>query len=331
MDYTKLGKNQLEFSKMALGTWAFAGGTLWGASDDALALKTVHAALDVGVTVMDTAEKYGNGKSEEVLGKALKDRRHGAIVCTKVYTDHLHYDTLIQCCEESLRRLQTDYIDLYQIHWPAPNMPIDEALEAFARLKRDGKIREIGICNAGVGCIDALKDSDMVTNQMPYSLLWRIIEGNGILERTTQAGMKTWAYSPLAQGLLTGKFSTIEQVPMGRRGTRMYNGAWGQGRHTDGGFESEIFALLAQLRIVMAETGLSMSALAMGFLKAQDHVSSVLVGARSPEQLQQNVEAFQTIIAQEVIERIDALSRPLHQAMGVNADLYENANGGRVF
>ncbi len=332
METIQLGKSELQFSRMALGTWAFAGGTLWGKQDEQDAIDLVHAALDAGVNVVDTAEVYGAGASEEMLGRALLGKRHQAVLCTKVYTNRLHYHDLIENCEKSLARLQTDYIDLYQIHWPAPDMPIEEALQAFDKLKRDGKIREIGICNAGPKCLDLLKGSDMCTNQMCYSLLWRVIEQNGTMEKAAEMGMKTWAYSPLAQGLLTGKYKTIDDVPMGRRANRLYDYKWDPTtRHDEPGHEERVFALLAQLGAISQETGASISALAMAFLKAQPHVASVLVGARNVAQLEQNVQAFNTQVSPEVVAKVETLSRPLRDAIGTNGDIYVSTNGGRIF
>lgn len=331
METIQLGKSELPFSRMALGTWAFAGGTLWGNQDEQDAIALVHAALDAGINVIDTAEMYGAGASEEMLGRALQGKRDKAIVCTKVFTDFLHYDDLIAHCEASLQRLQTDYIDLYQIHWPAPDMPIEETLAAFETLKRDGKVREIGICNAGPQCLDLLKGSDMCTNQMCYSLLWRAMETNGSMEKGSNMGIKAWAYSPLAQGLLTGKFTTLDDVPLGRRANRLYDCKWEANRHSEGGHEESVFALLHQLRGLSQETGYSMSALAMAFLKAQPHVASVLVGARNVTQLTENIQAFNAQVPSDVVAKLDLLSRPLREEIGPNGDIYDNANGGRIF
>lgn len=331
METIQLKNSDLVFSRMALGTWAFSGVKLWGPSDDAAAIATVHAALDAGITVFDTADRYGDGKSEEVLGKALEGRRDRAVICSKVHTAFLGYHDVIAHCEDSLRRLGTDYLDIFQIHWPNPDIPAEETLAAFDQLKKDGKIRAAGACNFGPKCIREYGGHGLVTNQLPYSLLWRVIEKNGILEDSVAAGMTVWAYAPLAQGLLTGKYKTLEDVPMGRRGTRFYNGAWQQGRHDDGGFEPEVFACLDQLRGVCQETGYSMSTLALAFLKAQPAVSSILMGARTPEQLREDLEAFQTVVPPEVIRRVTELSEPLRQAEGENADLWENRNGGRMY
>lgn len=331
MEYFKLYDSELTFSRMAMGTWGFSGVKLWGESDDNVAIRTISAAIDAGVTVFDTAARYGDGRSEEVLGRAVKGKRDRVVICDKVHTAFLGYDDVISQCEASLKRLGTDYIDIFQIHWPSKEIPLEETVAAYEKLKRDGKIREIGVCNFGPRCIRDIRGHRVVTNQLPYSLIWRLIEKNDVLQKSVDSHMTVWAYCPLGQGLLTGKYRSIDDVPMGRRGTRFYNGAWKQGRHSDGGFETEIFAFLDRLRLVVDETGIPMAALALAFLKAQKHVSSVLIGSRTPQQLAQNLASFETEVPQEVVLRITRLSEDLKASMGTNADLWENEDGGRMF
>lgn len=322
-------KNGVAVSRLSIGTWPFSGVKLWGDSDDREAVRTVHAALERGLNTFDTAARYGDGKSEEVLGRALKGRRQEAVVCSKVHTAFLGYDDVIAQCEASLRRLGTDYLDLYQIHWPNPRIPLEETLRAFEDLECQGKIRGLSVCNFGPKDLAAAGDRP-VLNQLPYSLVWRLIEKNGALSASQAAGIPVWAYCALGQGLLTGKFRTIEDVPMGRRGTRFYSSKWGQGRHTDGGYEEEIFPFLAALRQVSDKAEVSMQALALAFLKAQPAVGSVLMGVRSVRQLEENLAAFETPVPAEALAEAEALSAALRDKMGTNADLWENENGGRM-
>ena len=330
MEYLKLQNADFEIPKLSLGTWAFSGAKIWGANEEKDSIDTIHAALDAGITLLDTAEKYGDGKSEEVLGKAVKDRRDKAIVATKVYSDCLHYDDVIAHCEASLKRLDTDYIDLYQIHWPNPEIPQEETFRAFEKLKQDGKVRSAGVCNYAQKGLEEIKDYGAVTNQLPYSLIWRLVE-KGIVQKSKENGIAVWAYSPLAQGLLTGKFRSIDDVPMGRRETRFYSGKWQQGRHNDVGFEKEIFAFLDVFADLCTETGYPMATLALAFLKNADGVGSILMGARNVGQLEQNLNAFNTDVPDDVIRQITDLSEGLKAAMGDNADLWENRNGGRMY
>lgn len=330
MEKSALGESGIEVSGLSLGTWAFAGGKLWGGSDDRQAVDTIHCALDSGINLIDTAERYGGGKSEEVVGLALKGRRGDAVLATKVYTDALHYGDVIAHCEASLTRLQTDYIDLYQIHWPNPEIPLDETYGAFEDLKKAGKIRASGICNGGPTCMRELKESyGVAMNQLPYSLIWRIGEKK-IIPATVRKGVSVWAYSPLAQGLLTGKFRRVEDVPLGRRETRFYSGAWKQGRHNDPGFEKEVFAFIDVLMEFCGRSGYGPTEIAMNFLKRRGCVKSVLVGSRSPEQLRQNIAAYEKTVPDELMEEIEAASEPLKETMGDNADLWIG-DGGRFY
>ena len=331
MNKSELGKSGIQVSGLSLGTWAFAGGKLWGDSDDRQAVGTIHCALDAGINLIDTAERYGGGRSEEITGMALKGRRAEAVLATKVYTDVLHYDDVIAHCEASLKRLGTDYIDLYQIHWPNPDIPLEETYGAFEDLKKAGKIRASGICNAGAGCIGKLDAAayGVAMNQLPYSLIWRIAEKK-IIPATVEKGVRVWAYSPLAQGLLTGKFRRVEDVPLGRRETRFYSGAWKQGRHSDPGFEKEVFGFLDVLMGICERSGYGPTEVAMRFLRRRECVQSVLVGSRSPEQLRMNIAAYEKEVPGDLMDEIERLSEGLKEAMGDNADLWIG-DGGRFF
>lgn len=330
MEYSRLGHTNTMISKLSLGTWALAGGKVWGDSDEKASVETIHYALDHGINLIDTAETYGEGKSEEIVAKALKGRRERAVLATKVYTHALHYDDVIAHCDASLKRLDTDYVDLYQIHWPNPDIPTAETYGAFEDLKKAGKIRASGICNAGVSCIGSLEDSyGVAMNQLPYSLIWRVAEKE-IIPATRAKDIYVWAYSPLAQGLLTGKFRSVEDVPLGRRETRFYSGEWKQGRHNDPGFEKEIFEFINWLIPLCEENGFTPAEVAMNFLKRRDSVKSILVGARSGKQLGENILAFEKKIADNFMEKIEKVSENLKNVMGNNADMWVGG-GGRFF
>ena len=329
MKKVMLPGTDLSVSGLSLGTWAFSGAKIWGPNDEKAALETIHCALDHGINLIDTAEKYGDGQSEEVLGKALEGRRDQAVIATKIYTDKLHYDVVLRQCEASLKRLKTDYIDIYQIHWPNPDIPAEETFSAFEKLKQDGKIRYTAVCNAGPKCIRELKQYGVVSNQLPYNLIWRVAEKE-IIPASDEVGVPVWAYVPLAQGLLTGKYRSIDDVPLGRRETRFYSGSWKQGRHSDPGFEKEIFAFIDVLIKFCADNGIEPAQAAMNFLKRKSSVYSILFGARSIRQLEQNIASYETQIDDAVMDELERLSDPLKEAMGDNADLWEG-NGGRFY
>lgn len=331
MEYITLRDTDIQVSRLSLGTWPFSGIKLWGKTDETEAIKVIHAAMDEGINTFDTAARYGDGVSEQVLAKALEGRRDRAVVGSKVHTAFLGRRDVMDQCEATLKRLHTDYLDLYQIHWPNPAIPLEETLDAFEELKRQGKIRAVSVCNFGPKCMEEMGDRLPVLNQLPWSLVWRVIEHNGTLEATQKAGVPVWTYCALGQGLLTGKYRTIEDVPMNRRANRVYNSAWGQGRHTDGGFETGVFDLLSKLNALCGEAGCTMPQLALGYLKAQSCVGSILVGARTLGQLEENLRAYETDLPAEVMAAAQALSAPLMEEMGTNADLFENANGGRMY
>ena len=330
MRYFKLPYTDISVSAMSMGTWGFSGAKTWGESDDELSIRTIHSAMDFGINLFDSAVRYGDGKAEEVLGRAISDRREKALVATKVYMDFLTYDGVISQCEGSLKRLATDYIDIYQIHWPNREIPADETMRAFEDLKAAGKIREIAVCNHGAEALKGVRGHKIALNQLPYSLIWRLIEREAAPE-SEKNGIAIWAYSPLAQGLLAGSYTSVDEVPLHRRSTRFYDSKWGQGRHDDAGFETIVFDFINKLHAVCKRTGYSMPVLSLAFLQSRPNVGSVLVGSRNPEQLEQNVKAFETEVPADIIAEITALSAELIPQMGTNADMWENQNGGRMF
>ncbi|WP_404987946.1 aldo/keto reductase [Clostridium culturomicium] len=323
-----LNDEKTEISGLSLGSWAFSGAKVWGRCNEDEAARTIDYAIEQGINLIDTAEGYGEGQAEVLLGRALEGKRHKVVLASKVHMNNMHGEDLIKACEESLTRLKTDYIDIYQIHWPNEAIEIDETLEAFEKLKRDGKILNVGVCNHGAGALKRMKNYPVVTNQMPYSLLWRVAEQH-FNEDLKKNNTLLWAYSPLAQGLLSGKYRKLGEVPMERRNTRMYDSKWGVGRHTDSGFEEEIFHFLSEMHNICDATGFTMVNYAMQFLKTRGNVGSILVGARNVEQLKANIEAYNQEIPKELLVVVDLLSDKLKGFMGTNADLWENSNNGR--
>jgi aryl-alcohol dehydrogenase-like predicted oxidoreductase len=205
-----------KMSRIALGTWAI-GGWMWGGTDDRESIKTIHAALDRGINVIDTAPVYGFGRSEEIVGKALADngRRKRAVIATKVGLDwkdgkpfrNASRSRIVKEVEDSLRRLQTDVIDIYQVHWPDPDSPIGETAEAMALLFRSGKIRAIGVSNFSPAQMDAFRSvAPLHTAQPPYNLFERGIE-DAVLPYCRDAKITTLVYGALCRGLLSGRMN----------------------------------------------------------------------------------------------------------------------------
>jgi aryl-alcohol dehydrogenase-like predicted oxidoreductase len=177
MRYRYLPNTDIKISVVGMGTWTLAGDFTWGPQEESDSIATIHAALEAGITFFDTAELYGDGRSEEILGRALRGRRNQAVIASKVSEQHLAPADLRQACHNSLRRLQTDSIDLYQIHWPNREVPWPDTWSTLQQLQQEGKIRAIGISNFGPGDLaDLTNIGQPVTNQVPYSLLFRAVE-----------------------------------------------------------------------------------------------------------------------------------------------------------
>ena len=322
MQYTTLGQSSLDVSTYALGCWSFAGGRYWGDQDDAISIATVHAALDAGINFFDTAEAYEANTSERVLGKALVGKREKAIIATKVAANHLAPADIITACEGSLRALQTDYIDLYLIHWPNWNVPLAETVGALQKLKSQGKIREIGVCNFAVRDLaDILELYPIVTDQLPYNLLWRVIERE-ILPACLANNIGLMCYSPLAQGLLTGRYGSAAEVPDGLARTRHYASSRAEAAHGEAGAEEEVFAALAEIKRIAGELNQPMATVALAWLRQQPGVATILVGARSPEELEWNLPALNLQLSPDVIQALNRVTEPVKAKLGNNPDMW---------
>lgn len=323
MQYHKLGKTDIRVSAVAMGCWAIVGDSTWGPQDEALAIQTIQSALDQGINFFDTAEMYGNGYSEELVGRALAGKRGLAVISSKVSSHHLAPADLVQACEDSLRRLQTDYLDLYQIHWPSRTVPLADSLNTLHKLQSQGKIRAIGVSNFATQDLeDLIALGGCASNQLPYSLLARAIE-HEILPKCVRHGIDVLCYSPLAQGLLTGKFTAAAEVPDGRARTRHFAGTRAQARHGQIGCEAETFAAIARIRDLAQSLGEPMAALSLAWILHQRGIASVLAGARSPQQIAQNAHAAEISLSPETLRVLDEATAPVKGCLGPNPDLWQ--------
>jgi len=328
MEYRNLGNTDIKISALALGCWSFGGGGPWGEQDDRDSIDTVSAALDAGINFFDTAEGYG--RSEEVLGQALAGRRDRAVLATKINYNHLTGPELIAACEDSLRRLRTDWIDLYQIHWPNPAVPVEESLAAMQTLQAKGKIRAIGVSNFGVrDTTRALAACHVDTNQISYGLLWRAPEFEiAPLCRQHDVGIICWG--PLGEGLLSGKFASADDVPRSRRGTRYFSGARPETSHGEEGCEELTFATIEAVRRISQEIRQPMAAVALAWLLYQPGVTAVLAGARTPQQIRENARAGRLALTPETVAALSAATEELKQRLGSNQDMYLSADQSRI-
>jgi myo-inositol catabolism protein IolS len=329
--YRKLGQSDIDVSILSLGCWGLAGGSGWGDQDEGEAIATIRAALDHGINFFDTAEGYGGGYSEEIVGKALADRREKAVIATKISPTHTKPSVLRETCEASLRRLQTDYIDHYIVHWPITTHSAADSFRVLDDLKRAGKIRSIGVSNFGVQQLgEAIETGVQIdNNQLHYSVLSRAIEFE-ILPLCREHGITVTAYMPLMQGLLTGKYRTIDDVPPFRLRTRHFSGDRPMARHGTAGAEEETWATVEAVRAIAEELGEPMANVALAWVMAQPGLLSAIAGARRPDQVARNIKAVDLKLAPEIIERLNAATDALKHKLGANPDYWTSAENSRT-
>ena len=324
MQYRKLGSTDIEVSAVAFGCWAIIGGFNWGPQDEHDSIAALRAAFDAGVTFFDSAEGYGDGASERLVGKALADARDQVVIASKVSPNHYPPAGLRAACERSLANLGTDRIDLYQLHWPNRDIPIAETLGVLDELKAEGKIRAYGVSNFGPRDLaECLAAGGAVANdQLAYSLLFRAVE-HEILPLCVRRGVSVLCYSPMMQGLLTGKFASPDAVAPDRARTRHFASTRPHARHTEAGAEAETFAAIAAVREIAREAGEPMANVALAWLLAQEGVAAVIAGGRNPEQARANARAGDLVLSDEVLQRLSAATQPLKRKLGPNADMWQ--------
>jgi aryl-alcohol dehydrogenase-like predicted oxidoreductase len=287
METIAIGKLPIKASRIALGTWAM-GGWMWGGTDEAASIRTIHEALDRGITLIDTAPVYGFGRSEEIVGKALAGggRRAQVLIATKVALDwrdgklfrNASRARIINEVEDSLRRLKTDAIDLYQVHWPDPNIPIEETAAAMAELYRSGKIRAIGVSNFTPGQMDAFRAvAPLHTAQPPYNLFERSIERD-VLPYCFERNIVTLAYGALCRGLLSGQMTAATQF--GGDDLRRHDPKFQMPR-----FQNYLDAVAALDGFAQENYGKRVIHLALRWVLDRADTNIALWGARHPGQL----------------------------------------------
>ena len=311
MEFRRLGRSGLTISEIAYGNWLTHGGQV---EEDA-AQACVRAALDAGITTFDTADVYAATRAESVLGRALSgQRREGLEIFTKVYwpTGPGHNDRglgrkhITESCHASLRRLQTDYVDLYQAHRYDETVPLEETMSAFADLVRAGKVLYIGVSEwraeeiaAGAALAREL-GIQLISNQPQYSMLWRVIE-DSVVPTSEKEGVSQIVWSPLAQGVLTGKYRPGEQPSSDTRAGHAEVGGSMKGFLTD-----EILTGVQQLRPIAEDLELTMAQLAVAWVLQNPNVAAAIIGASRPEQVVDNVKAAGVRLDADVLKQIDS-------------------------
>lgn len=320
MEYRKIGNTDLELSAITFGAWA-AGGWMWGSTDRNDAIKSIQASYEEGVTSIDTAPIYGQGDSEEIVGEALQGIARDKVQIITKYgmrwdlakgdfamkskdnsgkdIDVYKYagrESIIKECEDSLRRLKTDYIDLYQIHWPESTTPIQETMETVADLIKQGKVRHAGVCNYNV---EQMKEADnyvnLVSNQVPYSMVKREIEQN-VVPFSLENNKSIIAYSPLERGLLTGKMKPGHTFAEGDHRANLYF-------YKDENLKRTA-AFLDKIKPLAEEKNASLSQLVLRWTIEQPGITIALAGARNAEQSIQNAKAVNVKLSKEEIDFI---------------------------
>ncbi|TQJ50627.1 aldo/keto reductase family protein [Phycicoccus sp. SLBN-51] len=312
MDFRYLGNSGLKISEITYGNWLTHGSQV----ENDTATQCVRAALDAGISTFDTADAYANTAAETVLGEALKgERRESLEIFTKVYwptgpkgknDTGLSRKHVMESINGSLQRLQTDYVDLYQAHRYDTETPLEETMQAFADIVRQGKALYIGVSEwtadqirAGVELSREL-GFQLVSNQPQYSMLWRVIEGE-VVPTSKELGVSQIVWSPIAQGVLTGKYKPGEQPPAGSRATDEKGGADMISRF----MRDDVLTGVQQLQPVADELGLSMAQLAVAWVLQNENVASAIIGASRPEQVSENVKASGVTIPAELMAKVD--------------------------
>ena len=306
MESKVLGNTDIHLSPIIMGTWQ-TGKSMWTGIDDAQSEKAVQAAMDAGITTFDTAEAYGNGHSEKVLGKAIGSHRDKVVILSKVFSNHLKYDQVIAACNRSLKNLGTDYMDLYQVHWPpgtfgAKPVPMEETMKALTDLKDQGKIRAIGVSNFSLDQLKAICEIGPVESlQPPYSLLWRHVETDS-LAWCEENRVTILAYSPMAQGLLTGKFGPDHQFEKGDH------------RSSNRLFQPDVYPHVQQALDALGpfaeKKGITMAQLALAWVIAKPGVCAI-GGARNARQSTANAKAGEVKLTGAELDELDRISRPV--------------------
>jgi aryl-alcohol dehydrogenase-like predicted oxidoreductase len=321
--YRKLGRTDIEVSVICQGCWSIVGDATWGEQDERDSIEAIQAALESGINFFDTAEGYGSGYSEQLLGRVLEKYREEVVLATKVSPSHFRPSELKRSCEASLKRLRTDWIDLYQLHWPNPDIPVADTLGTLEELKREGKIRAAGVSNFGVSYLgEATAAGRVESNQLCYSLLWRPLE-HEIQPFCVEHDISILCYSPIAQGLLAGKFRRADDVPEGRARTRLFSGKRPQSRHNEPGYEEQTFAAVDELRRITNPLDCTMAQASLAWLLEQNIVASVIVGGRNAAQVRENAAAGDVELDVETIKAMREATEPIKDYAGINADMWQ--------
>ncbi len=318
MEFRYLGNSGFKISEITFGNWLTHGSQV----ENDVATQCVRAALDAGISTFDTADVYANTAAETVLGAALKDERRESLeVFTKVFgptgpKGHndlgLSRKHIMESINGSLKRLQTDYVDLYQAHRYDFETPLEETMQAFADIVRQGKALYIGVSE---WTANQIRDGhtlakelgfQLISNQPQYSMLWRVIEAE-VIPTSEELGLSQIVWSPMAQGVLSGKYHPGKPAPEGSRATDTKGGS----RMIERWMSNEVLTGVQQLKPIAEEAGLTMAQLSIAWVLQNQNVASAIMGASRPEQIEKNVAAAGVKLDPVIMDKIDAVIGPL--------------------
>ena len=307
-----LGNTDLNLTVVGLGTWAIGGPWQfgWGPQDDDEAVATILKAVDLGINWIDTAAIYGCGHSEELVGKALKQTKTKPIIATKcslLWNEKrekigcLKAESIRKECEDSLKRLGVEAIDLYQMHWPDPENDLEEGWGEMARLRKQGKVRHIGVCNFNIGQLDRIcKIAPVASLQPPYSMIRRDTE-NELLPYCKKHNIGVVAYSPMQRGLLTGKFSKKYLATLAPDDHRLKSPDFQEPQF------GATLALVEKLKPIAERNKRTLSQLAIAWVLRRPEVTAAIVGARKPAQITETAPAADWLLTKNEITEIEKL------------------------
>jgi myo-inositol catabolism protein IolS len=312
MDYVRLGKTDLEVSRLCLGTWNMSGSPGWGPEDDEKSIDLVRRVQDSGCNFFDTAHVYGRGHSEEVLGRALAadGRRERAVITTKII--QCPVEQVEPSLDDALRLLRTDFVDVYIVHWPRPSLPLEEFFGEMQRMVEVGKARHVGVSNFDLEQMRLAVRFGAVSLQPPYNALWRLVEPD-VLPFCREHHVAVTPYSPLAQGLLTGRFS---------RASEPHTGIRTQNQLFKEPFFSKAREAAAVVDAVADEHGWTSSQVALAWVLQSEGVTAPIVGVSRWEQWQDNVGALDVTLSEAEYGRISQAGLAVWRMLPENATMW---------
>lgn len=310
-------------SKLVYG--CMGGSGAFGPIEENQSIEALRVAFDEGVTFYDTAEMYGNGYSEQLLAKALSNKRKDIVIISKVSPENLKKKKIKEACERSLKNLKTDYLDMYLVHWPNREIPFIEYIEALKELKQEGKILSYGVSNFGIKDLDEIYalDNNICVDEVCYNLFTRAVELE-LGPSCEEKNIPIFSYSSLLQGLLTGRYKNIDDFPDNRARMHLFNSKKRtQSRHGGLGQEELAQKALDDIFKIADKTGITFSDLSIGWLKSKKIVGGIIVGTKNAQQSRSLRNFMDLDLDLKIVEKLDEVTLNLRDALSTNIDPWD--------